>query len=948
MKTVYLFIGQLFISGLFFAQNPATSADEIQKALEVKSTMENESSVRAVPFENIGPTIMSGRVVDVDVNPQDPTEFYVAYATGGLWHTVNNGISFTSVFDQAPTQNIGDIAVNWKENIIWVGTGENNSSRSSYAGVGILKSTDGGKNWTFAGLPDSHHIGRIILNPNNSEEVVVGVAGHLYSPNSERGIFKSTDGGKTWKQALFIDENTGVIDVAFAPENFNIQYAAAWQKDRKAWHFEGSGPSSGIYKSTDGGNTWVKVSIEKSGFPVGKGVGRIGLAVFDENTVYAVHDSQFHRSEQSKKEDSDALTKEDFKTMSAVAFEQLDNKKLNQYLRSNGFQEKYRAENVKQLVSDGKVQPADLAKYLEDANAMLFDTPVIGAEVYLTKDGGVSWIKTHQDYIDDLYYSYGYYFGQISVHPKDLNQIYLSGVPIIKSEDGGKTFKSIGKENVHADHHALWINPNRQGHLINGNDGGLNITYDDGKNWFKANDPPVGQYYYINVDNQKNYYVYGGLQDNGVWVGPNNYRFSKNWQAEGKYPYEEIMGGDGMQVQIDSRDPNLVYTGFQFGNYFRIDRSKNQTQTQRITPKHDLGESPYRFNWQTPILLSIHNQDILYFGSNHLHRSLDKGETWSPISPNLTQGGREGNVAYGTLTTISESPFQFGMIYVGSDDGLVHLTENGGGSWQNLSQAFPENLWVSRVVASQHQKDRVYVTLNGYRSDDFTPYVYVSQDKGKTWKNITGNLPVSPINVIKEDPQTPELVYVGNDNGVFVSFDSGQRWESFAQGLPRVAVHDLVVQAETSDLLIGTHGRSIYKANIKPLQKFSKQKSKNSLLLFAPESQRASPRWGNSFGVWSEPFEPQTQWVFYSPKQGDFNVSVTDEKGRKVHQFSGKAQKGFNYVDYDFTVDASLFTNKNTEPFKKAKNGKMYLVKGNYTVEVSMNDQKSNQKLEVK
>lgn len=945
MKPVHFFTGLLVVSACLLAQNPATLAADAQKALENKDLLEKESSVRTVPFTNIGPTIMSGRVVDVDVNPNDPTEFYVAYATGGLWHTVNNGTTFTSVFDHAPTQNIGDIAVNWKDRIIWVGTGENNSSRSSYAGIGMLKSTDGGKNWTFAGLSDSHHIGRIILNPNNPNEVVVGVLGHLYSPNAERGIYKTVDGGKTWKQTLFIDENTGVIDVAFAPNNFNIQYAATWQKDRKAWHFEGSGPGSGLYKSTDGGATWVKISTENSSFPVGNGVGRIGLAVFDENTVYAVHDNQFHRNEEAKKQDAEVLTKEDFKAMTAAAFEQLDNKKLNQYLRSNGFQEKYRAENVKQLVRDGKVQPVDLAKYLEDANAMLFDTPVIGAEVYLTTNGGTSWKKTHEGYIDDLFYSYGYYFAQISVHPKDVNQIYLSGVPLIKSEDGGKTFKAIHKENVHSDHHALWINPNLQGHLINGNDGGLNITYDDGQNWLKANDPPVGQFYYINIDHQKNYQVYGGLQDNGVWVGPNNYRFSKRWQAQGKYPYEEIMGGDGMQVQIDSRDPNIVYTGFQFGNYFRIDRSKNETK--RITPKHDLGESPYRFNWQTPILLSPHNQDILYFGSNHLHRSLDRGETWTSISPDLTQGGHKGNVAYGTLTTISESPFQFGMIYTGSDDGLVQLTENGGGSWQNLSQTFPKDLWVSGVVASQHEKERVYVTLNGYRWDDFTPYVFLSEDKGKTWKNISSNLPAFPVNVIKEDPQVADLLYVGTDNGVFVSFDRGKNWQSFAKGLPRVAVHDLVIQPEASDLLIGTHGRSIYKADIKPLQEFAQMKDQTAIRLFAPEKQRASSRWGSSFGAWSEAFEPQTQWAFYTPAAGEYFLSLTDDKGRKVYQTTGTAHAGFNYANYDFTVEALLFTSKknnNTAPFKKAQNGKMYLVKGEYTLELTINNQKSEQK----
>lgn len=949
MKPVILFILSLIFSIQLWAQPAATSGVDFQKSLTDKSALEESSLVQSVPFTNIGPTIMSGRVVDVDVNPNDPTEFYVAYATGGLWHTRNNGTTFTSVFDRAPTQNIGDIAVNWQQNIIWVGTGENNSSRSSYAGVGMLKSVDGGQNWTFSGLPDSHHIGRIILNPQNPDELVVGVVGHLYSPNEERGVFKTTDGGKTWTRTLFIDENTGIIDLAYAPDNFNIQYAAAWQKDRKAWHFEGSGVGSGIYKSTDGGSNWTQISTVESGFPTGEGVGRIGLAVFDEQTLYAVHDNQFHRKSETKSSDNDNLTKEDFKTMTAAAFEQLDNKKLNQYLRSNGFQEKYRAENVKQLVRDGQVKPVDLAKYLEDANALLFDTPVIGAEVYLSVDGGKTWNKTHEGYIDDLYYSYGYYFGQISVHPRDVNQIYLSGVPLIKSNDGGKTFEAIDKENVHSDHHALWVNPNRQGHLINGNDGGINITYDDGKNWLKANDPPVGQFYYINVDNQKNYHVYGGLQDNGVWGGPNNYRFSKNWQAEGRYPYQEIMGGDGMQVQIDSRDHQLVYTGFQFGNYFRINRKTNETK--RITPKHDLGESPYRFNWQTPILLSPHNQDILYFGSNHLHRSLDKGEIWTNISPDLTQGSRKGNVAYGTLTTISESPFQFGMIYTGSDDGLVYLTENGGGTWQNISSAFPKDLWVSRVVASQHKKDRVYVTLNGYRWDDFTPYVWVSNDKGVSWTDISSNLPASAVNVIKEDPVSPDVLYLGTDNGVFVTFDGGKNWMSFAEGLPRVAVHDLVVHPEAGDLLIGTHGRSIYKANIKPLQQFAGQPNRNTLMLFEPESQRASPRWGNSFSSWSDVFEPKTQWVFFSPSGGEYSLTITDESGLTVKEINGTAHAGFNYLTYDLTADAARLQSKKKGPgndYKKAGNGKYYLNKGNYALKLTLNGQNSDKKLEIK
>ena len=360
------------------------------------------------------------------------------------------------------------------------------------------------------------------------------------------------------------------------------------------------------------------------------------------------------------------------------------------------------------MIRKGKIKPIDVAHYLEDANSMLFDTPVIGAEVYKTVDGGKTWSKTHTDYLDDIYYSYGYYFGQIQIDKNNQNHIYISGVPILKSKDGGKSFTSIQKSNVHADHHALWINPSLKGHLINGNDGGLNISYDDGENWIKCNQPAVGQFYTVNIDNAKPYNVYGGLQDNGVWMGTSSYSASDSWHQSGQYPYKSIMGGDGMHVQIDNRNNQLVYTGFQFGNYYRIDLKKDKQKY--IQPKHELGDSPLRFNWQTPILLSSFNQDILYFGSNKLHRSMNKGDDFETISNDLTQGGKKGNVAYGTLTSISESPFQFGLIYVGSDDGLVHVTKSGGENWTKISDSFPKDLWVSRVIASQHQKERVYVT----------------------------------------------------------------------------------------------------------------------------------------------------------------------------------------------------------------------------------------------
>ncbi len=917
------------------AQQPATKSATVKKALQDKESLTQKSIVKNLPFTNIGPNIMSGRVADVDVNPNDPTEFYVGYASGGLWYTNNNGTTFTPVMDNSPTQNVGDIAVDWASGTIWVGTGEKNSSRSSYAGIGILKSTDKGKTWQHMGLSDSHHVSRIVINPKNTNEVVIGVIGHLYSPNAERGIFKTTDGGKTWNKTLFINNDTGIIDVVPVPNNFNTLYAASWERERKAWNFDGDGKNSAIYKSTDGGNTWKNIS-NKNGFRNGDGVGRIGLAVYDENTVYVLHDSQFRKKKKAgAKKTSDALTKDDFKTMSTEAFLALTDKKLNTYLKRNGFQEKYRAENVKQMVRAGSVKPIDLAKYLENANALLFDTPVEGAEVFLTTNGGKSWKKTHKGHIAGLYYSYGYYFGEIRVDPQDKNGIYVLGVPILKSKDGGKTFTSISRENVHSDHQALWVNPKRQGHLINGNDGGLNVSYDDGENWTKLNMPSVGQFYAIYADNQKVYNVYGGLQDNGVWVAPNNARMNKRWHSSGQNPYKSIMGGDGMQVQVDDRNPNIVFTGYQFGNYFRIDRESGKNKY--IQPRHTLGENPYRFNWQTPIHLSRHNQDILYLGGNKLHRSLNQGDTWETISGDLTTGGKKGNVAYGTLTTISESPFQFGLLYVGSDDGYVHVSKNGGGSWERISNSFPKDLWVSRVIASKHKKERVYVTLNGYRWDDFTPYVYMSDDYGKTWSNISSNIPTSPVNVIREDPSNADVLYVGTDNGAYVSFDQGSSWSPFHKGLPNVAVHDLVVQPKAKHLILGTHGRSMYKANIAPLQKMTKEMVAKDAHIFAMNNTRKRGNWGNARSSWSKAFTPKMMIPFYSKKNKKVTIDVY-LKDIKVNSVMVNADQGYNEASFDLS-----FSKKGRKAYmgkfkdasiKAAGNGVYYLPKGKYTVKL--------------
>ncbi|HPE84114.1 MAG TPA: glycosyl hydrolase [Aequorivita sp.] len=930
-----------------FSQQPATPATTVASGISQKTQLEQTSPVKNLPFKSIGPSIMSGRVVDFAVNPKNPIEFYVGYASGGLWHTDNNGTSFAPVMDNSPTQNVGCVAVDWQNGTIWVGTGEVNASRSSYAGIGLLKSDDKGKTWQNMGLTDSHHISSILINPANPNEIIVGAVGHLYSANDERGVFKTTDGGKTWNKTLFINDETGIIEVSANPKNFNTMYATAWDKDRKAWNFEGSGKNSGVYKSTDAGSTWAKVSTENSGLPVGKGMGRMGAAVVDDNTVYLIVDNQNHRKEDAKKEKIDMLTKDDFKKMDVAAFLALDDKKLNQFLKMNGFQEKYRSENVKQMVRVGSVKPEDLAKYLEDANSALFDTPVIGAEVYKSTDGGKSWKKTHDGFLDDLYYSYGYYFGKIHVDPSDANKIYVYGVPILKSANGGKTFESINADNVHVDHHALWINPKMPGHLIDGNDGGVNISYDDGKTWIKNNAPAVGQFYSVNVDHEKKYNVYGGLQDNGVWVGPNDYEANPGWMQEGKYPYEFLMGGDGMQVEIDNRNSNIVYTGFQFGNYYRLNR--NGAAPVYIQPKHELGESPYRFNWQTPILLSSHNQDILYLGGNKLMRSMNQGDDWTAISADLTQGGKPGNVAYGTLSTISESSFQFGLLYTGSDDGLVYVSKDGGGNWTKISNTFPKDLWVSRVIASSHKKERVYVTLNGYRWDDFKPYVYVSENYGTTWKDISSNLPTSSVNVIKEDPANENLLYLGTDNGAYVSFNRGESWEVFSKDLPNVAVHDLVIQPEAKNLILGTHGRSLYIADISLLQKLN-ETNKNDLVISDMEAINFSPRWGSKWSTWGEVYEPKTKIQFYNPQDGKVTITIKTEEGKELQTLISDATKGVNELDYDLSIleKTSKLLEKKDAKVKQAENGKYYLQKGKYKVTVSVNGKSATSEFEVK
>ena len=954
MKSFLLFLSLVAAIGSFAqrkkqynAMPEATVAEDRWQGYKQRLKLEQQSLFKNLPFRNVGPTVMSGRVVDLEVDPDDPLHFYVAYASGSLWETKNNGTSFTPLFDNQIVMTIGDIAVDWVNDIIYVGTGENNSSRSSYSGYGMFKSENNGESWEHIGLSESHHIGRVLIHPTEPKIVWVAVLGHLYSENSDRGIYKSMDGGATWTKTLFVDNRTGFVDLALHPKNPDVLLAAAWEKDRKAWNFEDAGPGTAIYRTEDGGSSWSELS-DNAGFPDTKGSGRIGLsfALSDPNIVYAILDNQDRRAKDS--EDEPGLTKEALRDMSNDTFLALENKVINKYLDEYGFPSEYNAIAIKKDVEKGKVTPLDLVSYVEDANSLLFDTPVKGGEMYRSDDAGLTWSKTHEGYIEDMIYSYGYYFGQVRVDPNDPDIIYTMGVPIVRSEDGGKTFKSINEDNVHVDHHALWINPENSNHLILGNDGGVYISFDSGTNWTNCNSPSVGQFYAIAVDMDKPYNVYGGLQDNGVWKGPSNYVYSRRWYQEGNYPYERLMGGDGMQVAIDTRDNETVYTGYQFGNYFRLNTSSGTRAY--ITPKHELGEAPFRWNWEAPILLSRHNQDIVYFGSNRFHRSMNQGDDFETLSGDLTNGGKKGDVSYGTLTSIAESPIRFGLLYVGSDDGLIHVSKDAGITWANVSENLRPNFWISSVAASAHQEGRVYASLNGYRWDNFESIIYRSDDYGVSWKEISGNLPKEPVNVIKEDPVNENILYVGTDHGSYVSIDRGASYQAFVAGLPNTPVHDLVVHPRENELILGTHGRGIYIGDVSQIQNVTAEVLANSLHIFPIEEVTYSTRWGTRWSVWAAYNEPELSFVFHSnaSRQGKVEILKGDTV---VSSEELSADKGMNYATVSLETDESfkeLLDQDSAEAYKIADNEKYYLTSGDYVLRLSLGGNETSTDFKIK
>ncbi|HZE71730.1 MAG TPA: hypothetical protein VE135_19655 [Pyrinomonadaceae bacterium] len=689
-------------------------------------------------LRSIGPAFTSGRVIGFAVDPNNPARYFVAAASGGIWKTINGGTTWTPVFDNEGSYSIGAIVLDPRNPLtVWVGTGENNSQRSVSYGNGVYRSDDGGRSWKNVGLKASEHIGRIVIDPRDSNVVFVAAQGPLWGKGGDRGLFKTTDGGKTWKSVLSISENTGVTDVVIDPQNPDTMYAASYQRRRHMWTLINGGPESALYKSTDAGVTWNKL---RTGLPTTE-MGRIGLAISpaDSNVVYAT------------------------------------------------------------------VEAADRK-----------------GGIFRSSDRGGSWERRNEFDMAAMYYA------RIVADPKDVDRIYVMNVFLMVSDDGGRTLRRLGEKSKHVDNHDIWINPNNTDHYLVGCDGGVYESHDRGANWDFKENLPVMQLYDVTTDNAAPFYnVYGGAQDNFNVGGPSRTR-SASGISNGDWFV--TLGGDGFRTQVDPEDPNTVYSELQNGFLSRFD--KRTGERMGIQPQVGRGEDPLRWNWDSPFIISPHSHTRLYFAADKLFRSDDRGDSWQLVSGQLSRGldrdklpvmGRiwgidavaknASTAFFGNASALAESPKKEGLIYVGTDDGLLQITEDGGKNWRRLDK-FPgvaEMAYVSRIVASNHDPNTVYVSFDNHQNADFKPYLLKSTDAGRTWVSIKSNLPANgAVLAIAEDHLNPNLLFVGTEFGLYFSIDAGQKWVQLKGGLPTIAVRDLSIQKRENDLVVGTFGRGIY------------------------------------------------------------------------------------------------------------------------------------------
>ncbi len=784
MKSVFVFI--LVVTSLPFAalaqssqgtKPPDKDADKKQSAAKSPKTPakdekkeepkgENKGAMTAdtfagLKFRPIGPAVASGRVMSIAVNPKNKFEYYVGVASGGVWKTVNDGTTWTPVFDGEGSYSIGWVTMDPNDSsVVWVGSGESNSQRSVAYGDGIYRSVDGGKSWSNLGLKRSEHIGRVVVDPRDSKVVYVAAEGPLWGPGGDRGLYKTTDGGKNWKAVLTISENTGVVDVQIDPSNPDIVYAAAYQRRRHVFTLIDGGPESAIYKSTDAGATWNKVT---SGLPSVE-MGRIGLAVSpaDPNVVYATVEA-----------------------------------------------------------ADGK------------------------GGIFRSNDKGATWERRNEFDAGAMYYS------RVVPDPKNVDRIFVMNVELRESLDGGKTLHKVAEVNHHGDNHAIWIDPDDTRHWLMGSDGGMYETWDDAKSWqFKANLPTV-QFYDVAVDNALPFYnVCGGTQDNFSWCGPSR---TRNLNGIVNSDWYVTTGGDGFRSQVDPIDPNTVYSESQYGVLVRYDKPTGQELV--LQPLEGKGEPPLRWNWDSPVIISPHLHTRLYFAANKLFRSDDRGDTWKAISGDLTRqidrnklpvmgkiwgpdavAKNQSTSFYGNIVSLAESPKREGLIYVGTDDGLIQVTGDAGGSWTKYETftGVPDKTYVSRLAASVHDANSVYAAFDNHKNDDFKPYLMKSTDAGKTWTSIAGDLPVNgPVLAFAEDTVNPNLLFAGTEFGAFFTIDGGKHWIRLKGGLPTIAVRDMVIQAREGDLVIATFGRGFYVLDdISPLRQMKADSTQQAAAMY--------------------------------------------------------------------------------------------------------------------
>ncbi len=765
MKSFHKIIGGLMAVGLMViipmvqaqqAKSPVLAGKDRLERFDKFTGMKSASSFKDLKWQFLGPTNISGRCTDaVVVQPKGKNyTVYVGTASGGVWKTENEGVTWVPVFDRQVSAAIGDLALDpINPQILWVGTGEANIFRSSQSGCGIFKTADGGKTWQHMGLENTFTIARIVVHPKSTGTVYVAASGHEWTPNPDRGVYKTTDGGKTWEKVLFVNDMTGAIDLVMDPSDPNTLYASTWQRIRKKWNDPRNEPGytgSGIWKTTNGGKSWEQVNM---GLPEAKFRGRIGIDIAASNpkVLYAFVDNYEIARENDDANDNDS------------------------YGRPRG----------------GVIK---------------------GATVFKTSDRAKTWVQMSgqtpetKRYMEYHSATYGWVFAQIKVDPNDENTIYTMGLGLNVSTDGGKTFK--GLRGMHSDHHGLWVDPDNSNYLVNCNDGGIVISYDKGKTWKQFTDNlPVVQFFNLNYDMGDPFRVYGSVQDHGSYSGVVNLARGRD-----KIPATEwsgAPGGEGSNHAIDPRNPDLVYSA---GFYGSISRANIRTgERKNILPKMFDNEPALRGQWLAPFILSPHNPDIVYHGMQYLFMSRDQGNTWKQISPDLTYNdpNKSGDIQYQTLFSVSESPLKFGLIYAGTDDGRLHMTRDGGAAWSELTGKLVPNRWISRVVASQYKQGRVYVTQNGKRDDDFQVYIWKSEDYGATFKDISGNIPLGPVNVIREDPFNQNILYAGTDMAVYVSTNGGTSWEVLGD-LPTVYVHDLIIHPRDNILVIATHGRGMW------------------------------------------------------------------------------------------------------------------------------------------